>query len=196
MGLSYAGTVALIDEFLPDYDVHESHAIRIAAPANIVRRAAETWKPESSALWRWLLRVRGLGRPRGSLREWAAAHGFLCLADTAEEIVYGQVGRFWAANERAALVSPRSMEEFRRFSDPGYAAAVINVRFLAVSPQRTLVTTETRVRALGTRARRRFGLYWLIIRPFSGLLRRAMLRGIAASALAAAQRGEGSTWTR
>jgi hypothetical protein len=53
---------------------------------------------------------------------------------------------------------------------------------LAIAPAAdggTLLSTETRVHALGPSARRRFRLYWLAIRPFSGLLRRALLRGIA-----------------
>lgn len=43
---------------------------------------------------------------------------------------------------------------------------------------RTL-TTETRVQAADARARRRFRLYWLFIRPWSGLIRRLWLREIA-----------------
>ncbi|KKM03177.1 hypothetical protein LCGC14_1777070, partial [marine sediment metagenome] len=48
----------------------------------------------------------------------------------------------------------------------------------------TRLYTETRIRALGPRARLWFRLYWLITRPFSGLLRRAMLSGIKARAIA------------
>ncbi|MBI1886725.1 MAG: hypothetical protein HYS09_10515 [Chloroflexi bacterium] len=173
----------LIDEFLPEYDFHERHATVVRAPADAVRRSAEEWRPADSFLWRLLFRLRGLGSPGGTLREWAEASGFLCLADTAGELVYGQAGRFWAFDEREALVSPRTAEEFRRLDDPRYAIAAMNVRFEPLSPDRTRLYTETRVRALGPAARRRFRLYWLLIRPFSGLLRRAMLGGIEARAV-------------
>ena len=98
--------------------------------------------------------------------------------------MYGQIGQFWAFDERAALASPHTVEEFRRFDDPRYAVAAMNVRLEALSASRTRVYTETRVRALGPSARRRFRLYWLLIRPFSGLLRRVMLNGIRAQAQA------------
>jgi len=97
--------------------------------------------------------------------------------------VYGQAGRFWSPNERAALVSPRTIEEFRGLSDPRFAVAAMNIAVEALAPARTRLFTETRVRCLGASSRRRFRLYWLVIRPFSGLLRRAMLRGIKTAAL-------------
>ncbi len=111
------------------------------------------------------------------------SNGFLCLAETEHEVVYGQAGRFWSPNERAALVSPRTIEEFRGLSDPRFAVAAMNIAVEALAPARTRLFTETRVRCLGASSRRRFRLYWLVIRPFSGLLRRAMLRGIKTAAL-------------
>ena len=39
--------------------------------------------------------------------------------------------------------------------------------------------TETRVRCVDDRARRRFALYWLLIKVFSGWLRRDFLRKVA-----------------
>jgi hypothetical protein len=53
--------------------------------------------------------------------------------------------------------------------------------------------TETRVRCLGASSRRWFRLYWLVIRPFSGLLRRSMLRGIRTEAVRNAKRVLGAT---
>jgi len=175
----------LIDELLPEYDFHERHETLVPAPAEVARRAVQEWQPQASFLWRLLLRLRGLGRPQGSLRQWAEANGFLLLAESADEVVYGQIGRFWAMDERRALVSPATAEEFRQFAGPGYAAAVMNVRIEPLANNSsTRVHTETRVRALGPQARRRFRLYWLLVRPFSGLLRRAMLSGIKAGAIA------------
>jgi len=173
----------LIDDFIPQYHFREHHQTIIPAPADAVRRAAVEWQPASSFLWRSLLRLRGLGTPRGTLREWAQANGFLCLADTEDEIVYGQAGRFWATDERGSLVSPKRVEEFRALNDPRCAVAVMNVRVDSVGTDCACLYTETRVRAFSHGARRRFRLYWLLIRPFSGLLRRAMLNGIKANAM-------------
>jgi hypothetical protein len=42
----------------------------------------------------------------------------------------------------------------------------------------TQLTTETRVQTFGRAATLMFRVYWLIVRPFSGLIRKAMLREI------------------
>ena len=168
----------MLDRFLPTYDFSERHSTVVGAPRDAVRRATEEWQPTDSLLWRALLRMRGLGSPKGGLRQWAESMGFLCLADTEDEIVYAQAGRFWSRNERQALASPRTAEELLALDDPGVAVAAMSVRLEALAPDRTRVVTETRIRALGPQARRRFRLYWLLIRPFSGVLRRSMLTGI------------------
>jgi hypothetical protein len=173
----------LIDDFMPEYEFSERHERVVAAPREVVRQAALEWQPDESFLWRVLLRLRGLGGPSGTLRGWGEATGFLCLAETEDEIVYGQAGRFWSLRERDALVSPRTVDEFRQFNDPRSAVTAFNIRVEALAPGRTRLSTETRVHALGPSARRWFRLYWLLIRPFSGLLRGAMLRGIGAKAV-------------
>jgi hypothetical protein len=174
----------LIDDFLPEYDFHERHQTFVPTPKEAVRIAADAWRPDSSFLWRCLFRMRGLGSPKGTLRQGAEASGFLCLADTDDEIVFGQAGRFWAPNERAAMVSPRTAEEFRGLTDPRYAVAAMNILMEQdASGRGTRLHTETRVRCLGVSSRRRFRLYWLVIRPFSGLMRRAMLWGIKGEAV-------------
>jgi hypothetical protein len=168
----------LLDRFIPQYDFSEHHQTIVRAPRDVVRRAGEEWQPAESWLWRVLLIMRGLGAPRGTLRQWAEGAGFLCLADTEDELVYGQAGRFWELRERSALVSPRTVEEFLALDDPRAAVAAVNFRFEALAPDRTRLSTETRVRALGPAARRWFRVYWLLIRPFSGLLRRAALASV------------------
>ena len=168
----------MLDRFLPAYDFRERHSTVVAAGREAVRRAADEWRPADSLLWRVLFRLRGLGRLEGTMRQWAEAAGFLCLADTEDEIVYAQAGRFWSRNERQALASPRTADELLALDDPGVAVAAMSVRLEALAPDRTRVVTETRIRALGLGARRRFRVYWLVVRPFSGLLRRSMLAGI------------------
>jgi hypothetical protein len=46
-------------------------------------------------------------------------------------------------------------------------------------PGGTSVTTETRVLAPDAGSRRAFRLYWLVVGPFSALIRRRWLRAIA-----------------
>jgi len=178
----------LIDDFVPEFDFNEIHQTVVPAPPDAVRRAVQEWRPIESLLWRWLVRMRGLGSPNGTLRQWGEDNGFLRLAETEHEVVYGQAGRFWAPNERTAMVSPRTVEEFRGLTDARHAVAAMNFTVEALRPARTRLYTETRLRCLGASSRRWFRLYWLVIRPFSGLLRRAMLRGIKADAIRQAHR--------
>jgi hypothetical protein len=176
----------MLDDFLPQYEFRSRHETTVPAPPEIVWRAVEEWRPEESLPWRWLLRLRGLGGPHGSLREWAESLGFLRLAETETEVVYGQAGRFWSPWERSALVSPRTVEEFRAVDDPRCAVAAMTIRGEPLPGGGTRLCTETRIHALSDGARRRFRLYWLLIGPFSGLLRRSMLNGMRARAIALA----------
>jgi hypothetical protein len=171
----------LLDDVMPQYDFSERHEKRVAAPKDAVRRAIDSWRPPRTPT-RLLFALRRIPAPSGTLREWAASLGFLVLAETDDELVLGQIGRFWALNERTALVSPKTVDEFLRFEDPRYARTAMTVRVETLDSGETRLYTETRVQALGPGARRRFRLYWLLIRPFSGLLRHEMLRGIAKEA--------------
>ncbi len=56
--------------------------------------------------------------------------------------------------------------------------AAWNLRVVESAPEKTRLTTETRVRCLGGAARRRFRLYWALISPFSGAIRLMLLRGV------------------
>ena len=111
------------------------------------------------------------------LRDFLHANGFLVLAEDEHELIVGQIGRFWALRERAALVSPKSAAEFASFTDPRFAVAAMDLR-VGPAKRGTRLTTETRVRCLSRGARWRFRIYWLFVRPFSGLIRREFLRGI------------------
>jgi hypothetical protein len=53
---------------------------------------------------------------------------------------------------------------------------------VSAEPGTTRLVTETRVQCLDTASRRRLRLYWLLVRPFSGLFRHAMLGAVAREA--------------
>lgn len=44
-----------------------------------------------------------------------------------------------------------------------------------------VLATETRVQAVDDRSRRAFRLYWLVVGPFSSLIRRRWLRAVEAA---------------
>lgn len=71
-----------------------------------------------------------------------------------------------------------SLEELLTFGEPGWVAYLTDFH-LQPREAGVQLTTETRVRVTDQRARRRFAIYWAIIRPASGLIRRDMLATVA-----------------
>ncbi|MDH3729791.1 MAG: hypothetical protein OES13_01510 [Acidimicrobiia bacterium] len=101
--------------------------------------------------------------------------GFMVLRDDAPtDIVLGLVGQPWRPSGGLQRLSPA---EFVNFDEPGFVKVVWSFTFDA-TPTGTSVSTSTEIYATDERARRSFGRYWWFVRPFSGALRRSMLRSI------------------
>ena len=182
----------LIDEFMPRWNVRERHQLRIRATPEQVYAALRTTDLGRHPLVRGMLALRAipaaLASGRSELRRLRQrrskpvdlssfeAHGFRVLAENPpHELLIGLEGAFWKPSGNLRPVSPAT---FRGPVPPGVARAAWN--FL-ITPERqggVVLSTETRVRLDNPEARRRFRLYWLIVRPGSGLIRRLMLRAI------------------
>ena len=102
----------------------------------------------------------------------ALGSGFELLADErGREIVIGMlVLRPRGAPHPAPASPPAAARRFADLSAPGYAKAAMNFRIEAREGGCRL-TTETRVAATDARTKLRFGAYWAVVRPGSGLLR-------------------------
>jgi hypothetical protein len=106
--------------------------------------------------------------------------GFVMLAlDPPKEIVLGAVGRFWKPSPE--MVPVRS-EDFAAFHEAGYAKVAFNFAVYETGESGCRISTETRVQCLGPGACTFFSLYWVLIRPFSGLIRKEMLKMIKKTA--------------
>ena len=102
--------------------------------------------------------------------------GFRVVAERApEELVIGLLGRFWTAT--GDLCREVSVANFAAGPAPGLALAGWNFTVVPRADGSCELRTETRVRCAPD-ARARFRAYWLIVRPGSGLIRRALLRAI------------------
>jgi hypothetical protein len=53
-----------------------------------------------------------------------------------------------------------------------------NFSFQEISPGQTRVGTETRIYCPTKKAKRKFSVYWFFVKPFSGLIRKELLRMI------------------
>jgi hypothetical protein len=174
----------LIDDFLPSYDVRERHRIKIHAPVEKVYDAVRRLDISQTRLSMLLFRLRGI--PAGSfapscftLDDFLKMRFILLGEKPNEELLLGLVGRFWTASGELRRLDA---EGFRGFDEPGYAKAVWNFSLAGRSDGSVLLETETRVYCLDQASRRRFRLYWLLVGPFSGLIRREVLQAIKRSA--------------
>jgi hypothetical protein len=165
----------LIDDLLPEYDFFERHSTNVAAAPEPVYEIARRLDMSGSHVIRLLFRLRGL--PAAALNlDGLRALGFSILAERpGQELVLGLVGRFWT---RSAGLLPVGASGFREFNQPGHAMAAWNFRVSARPGGGTRLSTETRVRCTDAASRLSFRCYWLVVRPFSGLIRRVMLREV------------------
>ena len=170
-----------LDDFLPVYEFSERHRLAIDAQPRRIDEALRTVSladiPVARALW-WM---RRLGRRTGSPRKaFVTAFPGVVLEDApGEGIVLGLTGQFWRLRGNLDPPGPRTPEDFLAYSRPDVCKAVIDLR---VGP--SSLSTETRVRVADPAARRKFRRYWLVIRPFSGLIRILLLRAARRRALA------------
>ena len=171
---------SLLDEVMPRYEVHERHEIWVPAAPPEAYEAVKAVTAAEVKLIGPLMRLRTFGRWSQRLGEAAPLirdleqTGFIPLGERPnEEFVYGAIGRFWSPTGNR----PIAVDDFASFSTSGYAKAALN---FAVRPERegSRITTETRVLGTDPGASRRFRVYWLLIRPGSGAIRRSWLKAI------------------
>jgi hypothetical protein len=173
--------VAAIDDWLPRYDVHERHEIELPLPPERAVALVLSMPGASDWLVRLLIGARGMTARREPLEQFFLAHRFVVLERSPTEFVAGAVGAVW--RPRGGLVSLNGAEGWKRAHVPGTIKAAIDFR-ADPSGEGSRLSTETRVLAADARARRAFRLYWLVVGPFSALIRRRWL----AAAMAAAKR--------
>jgi hypothetical protein len=169
--------LTLLSEVLTEYHFDERHERRVGAPPERVFAAVRELTVGDSRVVRALVRLRGLhaDASRPVFDEMRRA-GFEVVAEQpGREIVIAAVGRPWQL--RRGQRPP--VADFRAFAEPGYAKMAMNFRL-----EDGVLSTETRVFLTDEQSRRAFRRYWLVIRPFSGLIRRLWLRGIERRAAA------------
>jgi len=147
-----------LDAFLPAYDFSTRHAVAVAVDPARADRALREVTFKEVPLVRALLVARGLGlRSAKDTVLGAMVPRATVLEDVpGEGVVLTLSGQFWRLRGRGPEAP---------------ATAVIDFRALPGS-----LATETRVHVPDPVSRRKFGRYWRIVRPFSGLIRMVVLR--------------------
>ena len=172
---------ALLEQFMPEYEVAERHHVRVAAPAALTLSAAADTDLQKSTIVRAIFRTRELvlgadagdqSRPKGLLAQ-TTSLGWRVLAEKpGREIVVGAVTQPWLPNVVFRGLAP---EAFRAFREPGFVKIVWTLRADPVSQSESVFRTETRVMTTDPTARTKFRWYWARFSPGIVLIRRLML---------------------
>jgi hypothetical protein len=175
-----------MDEFLPTHDFGASYEIRINATRALAYQCLIRSAFNNSWLVRLLMTIRSGRRfPRtlvpGDLRQRFQGTGFVILAEVPnEELVIGVAGRFWRPDGGRCL--DLTAGDFGGFARAGYAKVAWNFRLRTESPKCTVLSTETRIKCFGRAALWKFRFYWSLVGPFSGLMRKAILKQVKTEA--------------
>ena len=156
-----------LDAFLPAYEFSTRHMVSVTVDPIRADRALRDVTFKEVPLVRALLLARGLGLRKAE----DTVLGTMVPRATVLEDVPGEglvltlSGQFWRLRGRGPEAP---------------ATAVIDFRALPGS-----LATETRVHVSDPVSRRKFGHYWRVVRPFSGLIRMVVLRAAKRRAEAA-----------
>jgi hypothetical protein len=187
----------LLDKYLPKYDFTEVHSIKIqSSPDAAYNAMKDVTLGEISGVVRLLFSLRELpetvvgrkdamggfssGKP---LMSQMIGNGFVKIDELVpHEIVFGMIvpgsiGRVWKKSSELNF-TPTTPQEFFAFKNPDFLWVVANFMVQDLdTPGTVILSTESRTMGLSPQARKNFTPYWRIIRPWSGLIRRMMLRG-------------------
>ncbi|MGA9494641.1 MAG: hypothetical protein ACLPN2_13700 [Terriglobales bacterium] len=186
-----------IDDFLPKYDFQEFHQTRIDAPPARVYECLLHSDFSQLCLTRALMTLRtGRRMPQpdktsvpGDLRQRVQGTGFVILNEIPDnELVIGVAGRFWRPDGGRCM--DLKAPDFIDFSRTGHAKAAWNFKLHEASPETeteteirtTILSTETRIQCYGRAALWKFRTYWTLVGPFSGLIRKAILKHVKTQA--------------
>jgi hypothetical protein len=182
---------ALLDRFMPEYEVVERHSARIAAPAAQTLAALYDLDLEQSPILRAIFNTRafviGDGGPRFSRSrqtvETARPRGLLAMTksigwgvlaeEPGREIVMGAVTQPWKPDVKFRPLPP---DEFAAFREPDFVKIVWTLRADPIGRTESIARTETRVITTDQAARDKFRRYWSLVSPGVILIRRIGLR--------------------
>jgi len=180
---------ALLDRFVPAYDVAERHQVRVAAPAEITLAAAAEMDLQKSAIVRaifkgreWIMGSRAPARdlePGNFLSQMRAIGWGELAVVPGREVVMGAVTQPWLAD---VVFQPLPPDEFAAFHEPGYVKIVWSLRADPIGPDESIFRTETRVATTDPAARARFRRYWSLASPGIILIRWMTLGPLKAEA--------------
>lgn len=173
-------------EALPRSRFSERHSLDIDATLE------QTWQVLADLRWddlrvtAPLVLLRSLGRSRwgGSRRLLDEGPARLMRIEAPNYAAAGAIGRPWQFRPEPGPEAG-ALQDLRDFDRPGWLKYGVDFTLEALPTGQTRVVTTTLCEPTDESAGRRFRPYWLLIRPFSGVIRRDLLHAIARRARAA-----------
>ena len=163
----------LLEGFIPEYHFSEYHQISTNASVEHIYESIERLDLSPSIITRILYAIRRMPANAVTLKGMEEI-GFRILGKQQnKELVFGIIGRFWRVHPEIINIKN---SEFESFDTKGYAKAAANIMIKENSNKETIVSTETRILCTSPGSRIRFLIYWMLIRPFSGIIRKEILR--------------------
>lgn len=179
---------ALLDQFLPTYEVSERDETRVDAPISVTYEVGKEVNPNHSPLVRAIFQARqslmgGRGEtalPNRPVLQMTKDLGWGVLAEIPDRvIVMGAFTQPWQAQVRFHALPP---DQFAAFRQPGYVKIIWTLEADSVGPSQSIARTQTRVETTDPGSRARFRTYWSKFSPGILLIRKQILGQIKSEA--------------
>ena len=190
---------ARLDAWLPDAPFRDTIVVQSPAPPPRLMQALEEVTLRDMPLASLLGSIRYLPALFGSKEAARRAHmeldrpfiagvtsgkGQLFLGRAPDEIVVGTVGKLHQIRDQE-FAEVATTADFASFAQPNHERLAMSIRAIP-GEHGTLLALEHRTQPTDAAARRRFGRYWLAIRPGGAFVTRQLLKAVARRAERAA----------
>ncbi len=164
----------LLAQAVPEAEQREAHHRLVGAPIEVVWEALARVSSADLPLARTLMRMRHAGDTLASKPLLTCGPVPAHRLDAPRYAAGVKAHRPWAGRSGPAIDLDSAIS-----CPPGWVVTGTDFELHPVGAGSTMLSTHTRCHATGPAARRAMRLYWVLIGPFSGLIRRELLRTIA-----------------
>lgn len=166
----------LIDDVLSDYQHVERHSIDLECDQETAYDAARALDFSGSKLISRLFHLRGLDFGDLTLEAMTTDGNFHIIGeDPPAEFVIVH------ANDKMNPLTIASADDFKSLKLDNGVKIAWNFRTEVLDDRTTRLHTETRIACEGKKASLLFKPYWFVVKPFSGIVRKEMLKAAASS---------------
>lgn len=171
-----------LNSLIPEYQFSEHHTTVVLAKPDRVFKAVEDMDLTDSSIARALMRLWRI--PARMVNKdipdrFMSVNDFIPLIRTPPaDLVRGLLGGKNAPKDKSSV----NADAFRSFEELGCIKLAWGFWLTDLGDERVRVDTETRVQCTDQKTLRAFRLYWIVIRPWSGLIRMRLLASIKRNA--------------